>query len=218
MPVKNFHKTRRRKLLAIFIAGALCLSGLTATLALAQVGVGDEALNAQNGLMSFLSMKAWSPYAAGVGIGVLSWFTFLLSDHPLGVSTAYARTSGMIETAIRGDKARSRPYYQRFAPQIDWEWMLVIGLIFGAAISAILSGDFYFRFMPDVWVAEFGDGWLLRWVTAFIGGVVMGLGARWANGCTSGHALSGTMQLVASSWVAAIGIFAGGIITAFLIF
>lgn len=201
----------------IFTTG-LCLGGFTATLALAQSGAGDEALNAQNGLMSFLTMKAWSPYAAGIGIGVLSWFAFLLSDHPLGVSTAYARSSGMIETAIRGDKARSRPYYQRFAPQIDWEWMLVIGLIVGAAISAILSGDFSLRFMPEVWVAEFGDGWLLRWFTAFIGGVVMGIGARWANGCTSGHALSGSMQLVASSWVAAIGIFAGGVITAYLIF
>ncbi len=218
MPIQNFRKPHKRKVLLIFLAGALCLGGLTATLALAQTGPANDTLNAQNGLMSFLTMKAWSPYAAGIGIGVLSWFAFLLSDHPLGVSTAFARSSGMIETAFRGEKARSRPYYQRFTPKIDWEWMLVIGLILGAALSATLSGDFYFRFMPEVWVAEFGDGWLLRWFTAFIGGVILGIGARWANGCTSGHALSGTMQLVASSWVAAIGIFAGGIITAFLIF
>ncbi|MGE4345754.1 MAG: YeeE/YedE thiosulfate transporter family protein [Geoalkalibacter sp.] len=190
----------------------------TASLALAQGEVKPQTLNAEHGMLGFLYLKSWSPYAAGIGIGILSWFAFLLSDHPLGVSTAYARSSGMIETAIRGDKARSRPYYQRFTPQIDWEWMLVIGIIFGAAISATLSGDFSFRFMPDVWVAEFGDGWPLRWFTAFIGGIIMGIGARWANGCTSGHALSGTMQLVASSWVAAIGIFVGGIITAYLIF
>lgn len=215
--LQNFRKLRRRKGLLI-LAGALCLGGLMATLALAQTGPGAENLNARNGLMRFLTMKAWSPYAAGIGIGILSWFAFLLSDHPLGVSTAFARSSGMIETAIRGEKARSRPYYQRFVPKIDWEWILVIGLVLGAALSAILSGDFYFRFMPEVWVAEFGNGLLLRWFTAFLGGVILGIGARWANGCTSGHALSGTMQLVASSWVAAIGIFAGGIITAFLMF
>lgn len=218
MPVQNIHQYRGTKLWMLLLTAGLGLEVFTATSALGQAGVENEALNAQSGIMSFLTMKTWSPYAAGVGIGVLSWFAFLLSDHPLGVSTAFARTSGMIETAIRGDKARTRPYYQRFTPQIDWEWMLVIGLVCGAALSAILSGDFHFRFMPDVWVAEFGNERLLRWFTAFIGGAVMGIGARWANGCTSGHALSGTMQLVVSSWAAAIGIFTGGVITAFLIF
>jgi uncharacterized membrane protein YedE/YeeE len=207
----------------IFRAG-LCVSAFAvllltaASLALAQGEVESQALNAGHGIFGFLYLKSWSPYAAGVGIGILSWFAFLLSDHPLGVSTAYARSSGMIETAIRGEKARRRPYYQKFAPEIDWEWMLVIGLIAGAALSAILSGDFAWRFVPGAWASHFGDGWLLRWSTAFIGGAIMGVGARWANGCTSGHALSGTMQLVLSSWVAAIGIFVGGIITALLIF
>jgi hypothetical protein len=97
----------------------------TASLALAQGEVKPQTLNAEHGMLGFLYLKSWSPYAAGIGIGILSWFAFLLSDHPLGVSTAYARSSGMIETAIRGDKARSRPYYQRFTPQIAWEWMLV---------------------------------------------------------------------------------------------
>jgi len=183
----------------------------TASLALAQGEVKPQTLNAEHGMLGFLYLKSWSPYAAGIGIGILSWFAFLLSDHPLGVSTAYARSSGMIETAIRGDKARSRPYYQRFTPQIDWEWMLVIGLIAAAAVSAILSGDFAWRFLPGMWTSHFGDGWLLRWFTAFVGGAIMGIGARWANGCTSGHALSGSMQLVVSSWVAAFGIFIGGI-------
>jgi uncharacterized membrane protein YedE/YeeE len=99
----------------------------------------------------------------------------------------------------------------KFAPEIDWEWMLVIGLIAAAAVSAILSGDFAWRFLPGMWTSHFGDGWLLRWFTAFVGGAIMGIGARWANGCTSGHALSGSMQLVVSSWVAAFGIFIGGI-------
>lgn len=96
--------------------------------------------------------------------------------------------------------------------------MLLVGLVAGAAFSAILSGDFALRFMPDIWVDQFGEGRFLRWLVAFIGGAIMGIGARWANGCTSGHALSGTMQLVVSSWIAAAGIFAGGILTAFLIF
>ncbi len=34
--------------------------------------------------MDWLTMERWSPYAVGIGIGVLSWITFLLSDKPIG--------------------------------------------------------------------------------------------------------------------------------------
>jgi hypothetical protein len=41
--------------------------------------------------MDWLSMERWSPYAVGIGIGILSWITFLLSDKPIGCSTAFSR-------------------------------------------------------------------------------------------------------------------------------
>ena len=46
----------------------------------------------------------------------------------------------------------------------------------------------------------------------------MGFGARWAGGCTSGHGISGMLQLAVSSWLAATSFFVGGIATAMLIF
>ena len=46
----------------------------------------------------------------------------------------------------------------------------------------------------------------------------MGIGARWGSGCTSGHGISGTAQLAVSGWIAAVCFFAGGILTAVLIF
>ena len=52
--------------------------------------------------MGWLSMELWSPYVVGAGIGILSWFTFLVSDKPIGCSTAFARKSGMIEGLFRG--------------------------------------------------------------------------------------------------------------------
>jgi uncharacterized membrane protein YedE/YeeE len=55
-------------------------------------------------------------------------------------------------------------------------------------------------------------------IVAFIGGIFMGVGSRWAGGCTSGHGISGTLQLTISSWLAAICFFIGGIATAMLIF
>lgn len=201
----------------MMVASLLVLLGLCLAGSVWAQAEPTEARQAANGLSGLLAMKTWSPYAAGAGIGILSWFAFLLSDHPLGVSTAFAKTSGMIEKSLRGERTLQKAYYQRFEPGIDWEWMLVAGLLIGAFLSAGLSGDFRLAFIPDVWGARFGDGIMLRWGVAFLGGILVGLGARWANGCTSGHALSGTMQLVASSWVAAAGIFIGGIVTALLI-
>ncbi|NLG27672.1 MAG: YeeE/YedE family protein, partial [Chloroflexi bacterium] len=55
-------------------------------------------------------------------------------------------------------------------------------------------------------------------VVALVGGVFLGLGARWADGCTSGHGISGTLQLAVSSWISAICFFIGGIVTAYILF
>jgi len=172
-----------------------------------------------SGFGEYLRQVRWSPYVVGIGIGILSWIAFLLSDKPIGVSTAYARTSGMVEERLRGEQAvREKKYYQEYVPKIGWEWMLVAGLFMGAAVSAILSGDFRLEFVPPLWEQTFEHTALLRWITAFTGGVVMGVGARWASGCTSGHGISGTLQLVVSSWVAVICFFIGGVATAFLLY
>lgn len=44
------------------------------------------------------------------------------------------------------------------------------------------------------------------------GGFLVGFGARYAGGCTSGHALSGLSNLQAPSLVAVVGFFAGGLV------
>jgi uncharacterized protein len=168
--------------------------------------------------MEWLGLKQWSPYVVGVGVGLLSCVAFLLSDKPIGCSTAFSRTSGMIESLFRGGKVAEKAYYKKFAPSIDWEWMLVLGIFIGAFISARLSGDLRVEWVPPKWSITFGNNPILRWVVALIGGIVMGVGARWAGGCTSGHGISGTLQLAVSSWLAVICFFIGGIATALLIY
>jgi len=168
--------------------------------------------------MNFLALERWSPYAAGAGIGLLSCIAFLLSDKPIGCSTAFARTSGMIEKLFRGNKVNEKPYYQKFLPVVDWEWMLVLGIILGAFISAKLSGQFRLEWIPGLWAGAVGTSVFPRFIVALIGGVIMGFGARWAGGCTSGHGISGTLQLAVSSWIAACCFFIGGIATAMFLF
>lgn len=168
--------------------------------------------------MEWLRLEQWSPYVVGVGIGVLSWLSFVFSDHPLGCSTAFVRTSGMIEKLFRGKKVEERPYYRQFSPTITWEFMLVLGIIIGAFISAKFSGRFEFNWIPPKWESAVSNVVFIRWIVALIGGIFLGFGARWAGGCTSGHGISGMLQLAVSSWLAAICFFIGGIATAMLIF
>jgi uncharacterized membrane protein YedE/YeeE len=56
-----------------------------------------------------------------------------------------------------------------------------------------------------------------RYAVAFLGGFILLLGARIADGCTSGHGLSGMAQLAVGSTVAVAAMFAGGIATAMLL-
>jgi uncharacterized membrane protein YedE/YeeE len=169
-------------------------------------------------MIEWLSMERWSPYAVGIGIGILSWFAFLLSDKPIGCSTAFSRTSGMIEKLFRGGIVAEKAYYRKFTPSIEWEWMLVVGIFIGAFLSSKLSGQFQLVWVPMKWISTFGNAPVVRWTVALIGGIIVGIGARWAGGCTSGHGISGTLQLAVSSWIAVIFFFIGGIATAMLIF
>ena len=167
---------------------------------------------------SWFFQARWSPYIAGIGIGLLSWLAFLLSNHPLGASTAYVRTSGMIEQFFKGNKATKKPYYLEFIPKIDWEWMLVVGIVIGAFMAAFSSGDFSWNLIPARWNDAFGDATIPRIIAALFGGALIGFGSRWAQGCTSGHGISGTLQLAVSSWLAVVCFFVGGIMTALIIF
>lgn len=220
---------------ALYLTGVRLAAGITAGLLLfcctaaaqeASTAPAGNAANAEQTVAvtmgaesAFAAFRAerWSPYICGLGIGLLCWLTFLLSDRPLGISTAYAKTAGMLDRLRRGDKVEQMEYYKKFPPKIGWEWMLVVGVIIGAFISALMSGSFEFAFLHDTWRTHVGDRYVLRWFTALAGGVLMGIGARWAGGCTSGHGISGTLQLAVSSWVVVIAMFAGAIVTAFMI-
>ena len=113
----------------------------------------------------------------------------------LACSTSFASTSGMIEKLFSGKKVERKPYYQKMGLAVDRQWMLVVGIIIGSLISALLSGDFRWQWVPSLWAAAFGGTPFLSVIVALIGGICIGFGARWADGCTSGHCISGTSSL-----------------------
>lgn len=162
---------------------------------------------------------AWSPYVVGGLIGVLSWLTFALSAKPIGASTAYARIAGLLGKLFAPRHTESLKYYQDTKPKVDWEVMFVLGAVGGAFLAAWHGDELTGRWVPEMWEARFGEGTiLLRLVVAFIGGAIMAFGARLAGGCTSGHGISGTLQLSVGSWIAVVCFFIGGILVAIPMF
>lgn len=55
-------------------------------------------------------------------------------------------------------------------------------------------------------------------IILLVGGLLIGFGARYAAGCTSGHAISGLSNLQLPSLIAVIGFFIGGLIMVHLLF
>ncbi len=173
--------------------------------------------------MNIFRQKSWSPYVVGAGIGVLSWLVFLTADHPLGVSTAYENTAALVDKTVNPAAETNNPYFQKKQqegkpPRIDWEWMLVVGIFLGAFTSAKLSGDRTEQSVPPLWQWRFGANVAIRFAGAFFGGALMMFGARLAQGCTSGHGISGALQLAFSSWIFVVLLFLGGAVTSFIIY
>lgn len=168
--------------------------------------------------MDWITMERWSPYAVGIGIGLLSCLTFVLSNKSLGCSTSFVTSACMIGRLFSKKRVDSNPYYKKMGVTVDWQWMLVLGIAIGSFLGAILSRGLILEWVPTVWAEAFGSSPVTRWVVALVGGVLMGFGARWAGGCTSGHGISGGLQLALSGWVAVMTFFTGGIATAMLIF
>ncbi len=54
-------------------------------------------------------------------------------------------------------------------------------------------------------------------IILILGGILIGFGARWAGGCTSGHAISGLSNLQLPSLIAVIGFFIGGLLMTWVI-
>ncbi len=162
---------------------------------------------------------AWSPYLVGALLGVLSWLTFYFSDKPIGASSFYATLAGMIGKVFAKKHVESLAYYKSKPPVVNWEFAFVIAAVVGAFVAAFSGGEITNQWLPPMWEARFGEGTLgFRALVTVLGGVLMAFGARLAGGCTSGHGISGTLQLSVGSWIAVICFFIGGIAVAMALF
>jgi uncharacterized membrane protein YedE/YeeE len=155
---------------------------------------------------------SWSPYIAGGLSGLAIIISVLWTGQFFGASTSFVRSAGMLEKIFEPERVAQLEYYIRYLPKIDWQLMFVVGIFVGSLIASLWSGSFKWQGVPDMWVERFGPSPVKRGIVAFIGGIVAMFGARLADGCPSGHGLSGMIQLAVSGLIAMIFFFVGGII------
>jgi hypothetical protein len=160
----------------------------------------------------------WSPYLAGALTGAAIIVSAWIAGNYFGASTCFVRVSGFIEEFFSPEKVAGMDYFRWFIPKVDWQVMMVGGILIGSAISSVTDGSFEIKPVPDMWKSRFGSSAVTRGIVAFIGGLVLMFGARFAGGCPSGYGLGALVQIAASGLIVLMCFFAGGILVAQIIY
>ena len=166
------------------------------------------------------STDGWSPYLAGTLVGILAIASVYLTTVYMGkstyidASTTFVRAAGFAVEAIDPAHVAENAYYLKEKVKFDWQFLLVIGIFFGSLLSSTTDKSFKLESVPEIWRDQFGPSIVKRGFLSFVGGIIAMMGARLADGCPSGHGLSGMMQLSVSSFVALALFFVFGSIVA----
>ena len=132
--------------------------------------------------MDILRKKTWSPYTAGALAGLLLVLSVFLTGKYFGASTTFVRAAGFVEQAVAPERVSGMAYFLKEKVIVDWQFLFVVGVLFGALASALLSKEKRAVTVPPMWEGRFGASRVRRWTAAFLGGVVLMFGARLADG------------------------------------
>jgi len=146
---------------------------------------------------------------AGIALAILNAVVFLSSttNRPIGASTTFPYLADTLTGFTNND------YFTKIHTPGHWELIFLAGAFFAALIISLIKKEFKFTLIHSSWKEYHGESKGKRIFWAFIGGFILIFGARMAGGCTSGHILSGGMQLAASSLIFGVFVFAGLLIT-----
>lgn len=146
---------------------------------------------------------------AGIALAVLAGIIFLSSvfDRPLGASTSYPYLGDLLAGQTQND------YFTGIQKSGNWELIFLTGAFLSGIVVSLLRKDFKIQLIHSGWSKTEGNSPLKRILWAFFGGFILLFGARMAGGCTSGHVISGGMQLAASSLLFGAFVFAGLLLT-----
>jgi uncharacterized protein len=174
--------------------------------------------------------QPWPWYVTGPLIGLIVPLLALLGNKQFGFSANLRHACAMTPTRLEF----FRYDWRRVG---GWNLVFALGTILGGFLAGVVLpnpealrvADSTVRDLSALGVAVDGDlvpAALFSWeslltvpgfVLMVVGGMLIGFGARWAGGCTSGHAIAGLSNLQLPSLVAVIGFFLGGLVATFVV-
>ncbi len=171
-------------------------------------------------IVTYIRQESWSPYAAGILLGLVGILAVVLSQHTLGAAGAVATLTRDLVSAAAPGFVKDNLYFRSVVPGgFTWELALLLGVAAGGFLGALSSGTFRLRWNGDAtWNKIFGRQPWKRLAAGFTGAVIIQYGASLAGGCTSGLAISGGMLLAPSAFIFMGGMFISGILTAWLVY
>ena len=164
------------------------------------------------GIINAIFVQPWPFWAGGVLIGLLVPLLYYYKNAALGVSTGYGN---LVKILLRPKHLTWID--KKFSETFSWRVFFIGGIVLGALLSNILSGSPGITL--EMGVLTRATDWLFigYGMYLFIGGIFLGLGARIAGGCTSGHSIHGVANLHGSSIIVTVLFLAAGAITANII-
>ena len=158
-----------------------------------------------------------NPYVAGVLLGIVLFAAFAVTHSGLGASGGISRLQVAITSLVAQSHVDRVGYFaamgagDRSALNHSSVAML-LGTLLGGAASAFRNRRMKVEVCKGPRISP-----STRLLLAPIGGILMGFGARFARGCTSGQALSGGAVLSAGSWVFMFAVFIGAYAVAYFV-
>ncbi len=175
----------------------------------------------------------WPWYWSGAAIG-LTMITLLFLGRRFGLST---NLKALCSLGGARRWTKSDYFADGWRPH-GWNLVFALGAALGGALTAwagakdrfvaitdgtiarldALGISYNAGLMPDslFGAASFTNPW--AWALWIVGGFLIGFGARWANGCTSGHGISGLSALQKGSLFALLGFFGGGLLVTHVLY
>ena len=159
----------------------------------------------------------------GIFLGSVFFISILLIK-PIGISTQFSVVSGMVHSTIQDDIIFREgaefysliDYYNQdgIAKSIVTPYNYGLIFVLGVFLGGMLGRIFFRKKEEFIEKESLLEKDRISRVKLFFGGVLLLFGARMAGGCTSGHMMSGIMQLSVSSIIFTIVLFPIAIIIA----
>ncbi len=159
-----------------------------------------------------------NPYLIGLLLGFVLLATFVIMGRGMGASGVLSTVVAVTVEKVAPASVEGNNFYMGYLgdgesnPLKNWLMFEVIGIVIGGFISGAIAGrnKFVIEKGPRITNKK-------RLLFAFIGGSLMGFGAKMARGCTSGQGLTGGTLLSVGGWAFMIAVFAGAYAFAYFV-